>query len=38
MSSQHKLLPSLLDRLLDDRPHQSVESSSQRLSSLADYK
>ncbi|KPX21148.1 Uncharacterized protein ALO71_01784 [Pseudomonas amygdali pv. dendropanacis] len=38
MSSQHKLLPSLLDRLLDDRPHKSVESSSQRLSSLADYK
>ncbi|WP_439869676.1 type VI secretion system baseplate subunit TssE [Pseudomonas syringae] len=38
MSSQHKLLPSLLDRLLDDRPHQSVESLSQRLSSLADYK
>ncbi|QVI70349.1 type VI secretion system baseplate subunit TssE [Pseudomonas syringae] len=38
MSSQQKLLPSLLDRLLDDRPHQSVESSSQRLSSLADYK
>ncbi|KPB43433.1 Uncharacterized protein AC515_0946 [Pseudomonas savastanoi pv. phaseolicola] len=38
MCSQHKLLPSLLDRLLDDRPHQSVESSSQRLSSLADYK
>ncbi|MCF4984110.1 type VI secretion system baseplate subunit TssE [Pseudomonas syringae] len=38
MSSQHKLLPSLLDRLLDDRPHQSVESASQRLSSLADYK
>ncbi|AVB17099.1 MULTISPECIES: type VI secretion system baseplate subunit TssE [Pseudomonas syringae group] len=38
MSSQHKLLPSLLDRLLDDRPHQSVESSSQRLSLLADYK
>ncbi|RML55348.1 Type VI secretion system protein EvpE [Pseudomonas syringae pv. pisi] len=38
MSSQHKLLPSLLDRLLDDRPHQSVESSSQRLSTLADYK
>ena len=38
MSSQHKLLPSLLDRLLDDRPHQSTESSSQRLCSLADYK
>lgn len=38
MSSQHKLLPSLLDRLLDDRPHQSMESSSQRLCSLADYK
>jgi type VI secretion system protein ImpF len=38
MSTQHKLLPSLLDRLLDDRPHQSIETSSQRLSSLADYK
>ncbi|TDV59171.1 type VI secretion system baseplate subunit TssE [Pseudomonas sp. LP_7_YM] len=38
MSSQHKLLPSLLDRLLDDRPHQSVEASSQRLCSLSDYK
>jgi type VI secretion system protein ImpF len=38
MSSQHKLLPSLLDRLLDDRPHQSMETSSQRLYSLADYK
>lgn len=38
MSSQHKLLPSLLDRLLDDSPHQSAEASSQRLSSLADYK
>ncbi|MFC6337542.1 type VI secretion system baseplate subunit TssE [Pseudomonas sp. CCM 7891] len=36
--SQHKLLPSLLDRLLDDRPHQSAEASSQRLCSLADYK
>jgi type VI secretion system lysozyme-like protein len=38
MTSQHKLLPSLLDRLLDDRPHQSIEASSQRLCSLADYK
>ncbi|MCI3947903.1 type VI secretion protein [Pseudomonas syringae] len=38
MSSQHKLLPSLLDRLLDDRPHQSMETASQRLCSLADYK
>lgn len=38
MSSQHKLLPSLLDRLLDDRPHKSMEASSQRLCSLADYK
>ena len=38
MTSQHKLLPSLLDRLLDDRPHQSIEPSSQRLCSLADYK
>jgi type VI secretion system protein ImpF len=38
MSSQHKLLPSLLDRLLDDRPHQSSEAPSQRLCSLADYK
>lgn len=38
MSSQARLLPSLLDRLLDDRPHQSVEASSQRSMSLADYK
>jgi type VI secretion system protein ImpF len=38
MTSQHKLLPSLLDRLLDDRPYQSIEASSQRLCSLADYK
>lgn len=38
MNSQHKLLPSLLDRLLDDRPHQSVEASAQRLCSLTDYK
>ena len=38
MSSQHRLLPSLLDRLLDDLPHQSMEASSQRLCSLADYK
>lgn len=38
MSSQHKLLPSLLDRLLDDHPHQSMEASSQRLCSLVDYK
>ncbi|MCP1418438.1 type VI secretion system protein ImpF [Pseudomonas laurylsulfativorans] len=38
MTRQHKLLPSLLDRLLDDRPHQSSEASSQRLCSLADYK
>jgi type VI secretion system protein ImpF len=38
MSSQHRLLPSLLDRLLDDRPHQSAEAASQRLCSLADYK
>ena len=38
MSSQHKLLPSLLDRLLDDSPHQSTEASSRRLCSLADYK
>jgi type VI secretion system protein ImpF len=32
------MLPSLLDRLLDDRPHQSTEASSQRLCSLNDYK
>ena len=38
MSSQHRLLPSLLDRLLDDHPHQSMEASAQRLCSLADYK
>ncbi|MBF7142690.1 MULTISPECIES: type VI secretion system baseplate subunit TssE [Pseudomonas] len=38
MTSQHRLLPSLLDRLLDDRPHQASEASSQQLCSLADYK
>jgi type VI secretion system protein ImpF len=38
MSSSYKLVPSLLDRLLDDRPQVSVEPASQRLSSLADYK
>ncbi|WP_263264709.1 type VI secretion system baseplate subunit TssE [Pseudomonas sp. RIT-PI-S] len=38
MSSQHKLLPSLLDRLLDDSPQQRAEAASQRLCSLADYK
>lgn len=38
MNSSYKLVPSLLDRLLDDRPQVSVEPASQRLSSLADYK
>lgn len=38
MSSPYKLMPSLLDRLLDDSPQASVEPASQRLSSLADYK
>ena len=38
MTAQHKMLPSLLDRLLDDRPHQPIEASSQRLCSLAEYK
>ena len=38
MSNPHRLLPSLLDRLLDDRPYQSVEASAQRSCSLADYK
>lgn len=38
MSSQYKLLPSLLDRLLDDYPQQAGETASQRLCSLADYK
>ncbi|MBA1245053.1 type VI secretion system baseplate subunit TssE [Pseudomonas japonica] len=38
MSSQYKLLPSLLDRLLDDHPQRAGETASQRLCSLADYK
>ncbi|WP_225776129.1 type VI secretion system baseplate subunit TssE [Pseudomonas sp. Marseille-Q5115] len=38
MSSQYKLLPSLLDRLLDDNPQLAGETASQRLCSLADYK
>ncbi|MDZ3991651.1 type VI secretion system baseplate subunit TssE [Pseudomonas sp. Teo4] len=38
MSNQARLLPSLLDRLLDDRPYQSVDTASQRSCSLAEYK
>ncbi|QKZ02394.1 type VI secretion system baseplate subunit TssE [Pseudomonas eucalypticola] len=38
MSTSHNLMPSLFDRLLDDRPHQSAEAASERLCSLADYK
>ncbi|AMA45717.1 type VI secretion system baseplate subunit TssE [Pseudomonas monteilii] len=38
MSNPPRLLPSLLDRLLDDRPHQSTEPSGLRTFSLAEYK
>jgi type VI secretion system protein ImpF len=38
MSNQARLLPSLLDRLLDDRPFQSAEPAVQRSCSLAEYK
>ncbi|WP_085679592.1 MULTISPECIES: type VI secretion system baseplate subunit TssE [unclassified Pseudomonas] len=38
MSNQARLLPSLLDRLLDDRPYQSAEAAAQRTCSLAEYK
>ncbi|GLU39992.1 type VI secretion system baseplate subunit TssE [Pseudomonas sp. NBRC 100443] len=38
MSSSHKLMPTLLDRLLDDQPHQQREALDQRLYSLAEYK
>lgn len=38
MSNQARLLPSLLDRLLDDRPFQSAEPAAQRTCSLAEYK
>ena len=38
MSNQARLLPSLLDRLLDDRPYQSAEPAVQRTCSLAEYK
>ena len=38
MSNPPRLLPSLLDRLLDDRPHQSAEPGSLRAFSLAQYK
>ena len=38
MSNQARLLPSLLDRLLDDRPFQSAEPAVQRTCSLAEYK
>lgn len=38
MSNQARLLPSLLDRLLDDRPFQTAEPAVQRTCSLAEYK
>lgn len=38
MSNQARLLPSLLDRLLDDCPYQSAEAAAQRTCSLAEYK
>lgn len=38
MSNQARLLPSLLDRLLDDRPFQSAEPATQHSCSLAEYK
>ncbi len=38
MSNSHRLLPSLLDRLLDDCPHQSVEAAGQHLCTLGEYK
>ena len=38
MSNQARLLPSLLDRLLDDRPYQSAEPAAQRTCSLSEYK
>lgn len=38
MSTVHRLVPSLLDRLLDNHPQVSVEPVAQRLSTLAEYK
>jgi type VI secretion system protein ImpF len=38
MSRHYQLVPTLLDRLLDDVPHQASEAVSKRLCSLADYK
>jgi len=38
MNGTHRLLPSLLDRLLDDEPQHSVEPVTRRSFSLAEYK
>ncbi|HBO0859704.1 type VI secretion system baseplate subunit TssE [Pseudomonas aeruginosa] len=38
MSVSHRLLPSLLDRLLDDEPQHSAEPVARRSLSLAEYK
>ncbi|HEK1692880.1 MULTISPECIES: type VI secretion system baseplate subunit TssE [Pseudomonas] len=38
MSRHYQLVPTLLDRLLDDAPHHASEAVSKRLCSLADYK
>ena len=38
MSRHYQLVPTLLDRLLDDVPHQASEAVSKRLCSLGDYK
>ena len=38
MSSPNRLLPSLLDRLLDDRPQESVEAADQLLCTVSEYK
>ena len=34
----HRVVPTLLDRLFDDAPHQRVEAQPRRLCSLDDYK
>lgn len=38
MSTSHRLVPSLLDRLLDDEPQHSAEPVARRSFSLAEYK
>ena len=38
MSRSPQLVPTLLDRLLDDAPHQASEAVSKRLCSLGEYK